>query len=426
MSGLFLSPYWLLLLTLFLPLPFGTDRRGRRVPWVTYTLIALNVAAYFLTGPDFALRWGLIPDHPHFIALLTGLFLHAGLGHLAGNMVFLWVFGPHVEEALGREAFLALYLGGGIAASLLHMSIVLLRGQETSAPLVGASGAISAILAPFAVRFHRANIRLFWIPASLFFREWAQLEVPALLGVGLWLLWNVVGGLSFLWLSEAQRASYWWLPLASNTAYWAHIGGFVFGLVAAELTGLLRDGRQDYLLQDARSAGARGKGALDLALLKYRAFLDRDPDNAPVRAELARLLAAHPGADARETEEARRDAGREMLGAVRAFLKGGESGEAARCAGEARALRLRLALTPRERLRLAGASEAAGDTATAVALLRALADETPDAPEDEMARLKLGQLLLGREPLEAQRWLSSLLEKYPQSEWARRAREMQV
>jgi len=423
---MFASPYWLLLLTLVLPLPFGTDRRGRRVPWVTYTLIALNVAAYFLAGPGAAPRWGLIPDHPHFVALLTGLFLHASLGHLVGNMVFLWVFGSHVEEALGREAFLALYLGGGVAASLLHMSVVLLRGQETSAPLIGASGAISAVLAPFAVRFHRANIRMFWIPASLFFREWGQLEVPAVAGLGLWLLWNVAGGLSFLWLSDAQKAAYPWLPLASNTAYWAHIGGFVFGLVAAELTGLLRDGRQDYLLQDARSAAARGRGALALALNKYRAFLDRDPDNASVRAELARLLAAGAGEDATETEEARRGASLEMLGAVRAFLKEGGSAQAARCAGEARALGLALALSPRERLRLAGAAEAAGDAGTAVALLRALAEETPEAPEDEMARLKLGQLLLAGEPLEARAWLSSLLEKYPQSEWARRAREMQT
>ena len=413
MSGLFLSPYWLLLLTLFLPLPFGTDRRGRRVPWVTYTLIGLNAAAFALTGPQDFNQWGLVPSAPHFAALLTGLFLHVSFAHLFWNMVFLWLFGPHVEEALGREAYLALYLGGGIAAGLLHMAIILLRGEIVSVPLVGASGAISAILAPFAIRFHRANIRLAWLPAMLFFPAWGQLEVPAVAGLGLWLLQNIGGGISFLLH-----------PVPGGTAYWAHIGGFVFGLVAAELTGLLRDGRQDYLLQDARSAAARGKEALDLALQKYRSFLDRDPDNAPVRAELARLLAAHPGADSRETEEARREAGREMLGAVRAFLKGGKPGEAARCAGEARALRLRLALSPRERLRLAGASEAVGDLATAVALLRALAEETPEAPEDEMARLKLGQMLLGPDPSEAKGWLSSLLEKYPQSEWARRAREM--
>lgn len=415
MSNLLLSPYWLLLLTLLLPLPFGTDRRGRRVPWVTYTLIGLNVAAYAVTGPQDFERWGLVPSEPRFPALLTGLFLHVSFAHLFWNMVFLWLFGPHVEEALGREAFLALYLGGGIAAGLLHMAIILLRGEIVSVPLVGASGAISAILAPFAIRFHRANIRLTWLPAMLFFPSWGQLEVPAVAGLGLWLFQNIGGGVEFLFH-----------PVPGGTAYWAHIGGFVFGLVAAELTGLLRDGRQDYLLQDARSAAARGQEALDLALRKYRAFLDRDPDNAPVRAELACLLVSHAGVDAHRTEEARLEARLEMLGAIRAFLKANGLPQAARCAGEARALDLTLPLTARERLRLAGAAEETGDIETAIALLRALAEETPGAPEDEMARLKLGQMLLRHEPLEAKRWLSSLLEKYPQSEWARRARELQT
>ena len=377
-------------------------------------------------GAGFGLALGLDPAHPHFYALFTGLFFHAGLGHLVGNMVFLWLFGAHVEEALGREAFLALYLGGGIAASLLHMSVILLRGEDAASPLIGASGAISAILAPFVIRFHRANIRLFWIPAAVFFREWGQLEVPALSGLGLWLLWNVAGGLSFLWLSDVQKAAYWWLPIAGNTAYWAHIGGFVFGLVAAELTGLLKDGRQDYLLQDARSAAARGQEALETALRKYRAFLEHDPDNAPVRAELARLLAAHAGVASPPAEEIRLDAAREMIGAVRAFLKQARLPEAARCAGEARILGLKLPLTPRERLRLAGAAEGAGDDETAVALLRALTEETPDAPEDEMARLKLGQLLRERDPGASKAALNGFLAKYPHSEWARRAREMQT
>ena len=145
-----------------------------------------------------------------------------------------------------------------------------------------------------------------------------------------------------------------------------------------------------------------------------------------MRAELARLLAVHAGTNARDIQEARREAGLEMTGAVRAFLKGSEMPQAARCAGEARALGLPLPLAPRERLRLAGAAEAAGDRETAVALLRALVEETPDAAEDEIARLKLGQLLRDSEPLEAKQWLASLLKRYPQSEWARRAREMQT
>ncbi len=400
-----LSPYWLLLLTLLIPLPFNTDRRGRRTPWVTYILIALNVVAYYFTGLETYARWGLVPNHPHFVSLLTGIFIHVSLAHLFWNMVFLWLFGPHVEEALGWEAFLALYLGGGIAAGLLHMAIILLFAPKVVVPLVGASGAISAIMAPFAIRFHRAQIRLFWIPGLLLRSTWGQLEVPAVAGVGLWMLQNIGGGIFFLIN-----------PQPGGTAYWAHIGGFVFGLVAAELTGLLRDGRQDYLLQDARSAGTRGQETLDVAIRKYRAFLDRDPGNGPVRAELARLLSLQD----------RQEAEREMLGAVRDLLGRGQPVLAARCVREALALGLPLPLSARERLRLAGALEAMGEPDSAVVLLSALASETPDAPEDEMARLKLGQLLRERDPARANAILNGFLAKYPRSEWARRAKEMQT
>lgn len=400
-----LSPYWLLLLTLLLPLPYSTDRRGRRIPWVSYSLIALNVVAYCFTGPLTYARWGLVPNHPHFIALLTGIFIHVSLGHLFWNMVFLWLFGPHVEEALGWEAFLALYIGGGIAAGLLHMAIVLLFAPKVVVPLVGASGAISAILAPFAIRFHRAQIKLFWLPGTLFGSSWSQLDVPAVAGLGLWILQSVGGGVLFL-LN----------PKSGGTAYWAHIGGFVFGLVAAELTGLLRDGRQDYLLQDARSAAAHGHETLDLAIRKYRAFLGRDPDNGVVRAEMAHLLAVQDHGEA----------AREMLGALRELLRQNQPLLAAKRVSEASALGLPLALSARERLRLAGVLETQGDTANAATLLAALIEETPDAPEDEMARLKLGQILRVRDPVQANAVLAEFLRKYPHSEWARRAKELQT
>lgn len=423
---MFHSPYWLLLLTLLMPLPFSSDRRGQRVPWVTYTLISLNIVAYLFTGPETYNRWGLTPNAPHFTALLTNLFLHVSVAHLLGNMVFLWIFGSHVEEALGREAFLALYLGGGIAADLLHMAIVLQHGANVSVPLVGASGAISAILAPFAIRFYRAQIRLYWLPGALFLRDWGVLEVPAVSGLGLWLLWNIVGGICFLWLPAPAAMAYRWLLPPDKTAYWAHIGGFVFGLVAAELTGLLRAGRQDYLLQDARSAAAQGQEAMALALRKYRAFLDHDPSNAVVRAELARLLAASADPNPGSIESGRQEAALEMLAAIRIFLKRTDLAAAARCAAEAHAFDLTLLLTPRERLRLGGVSESAGDLVTACALLRSLITETPDAPEDEMARLKLAELLRVQDTHAAQALMTSFLEKYPHSQWTQRVREMQI
>ena len=113
-------------------------------------------------------------------------------------------------------------------------------------------------------------------------------------------------------------------------------------------------------------------------------------------------------------------------GAVRELLKRGQPLLAARCVREASGLRLPLPLTARERLRLAGALEIEGDTEDAAALLLALIAETPDAPEDEMARLKLGQLLRASDPARANAVLSDFLAKYPYSQWAGRAKEMQT
>ena len=297
-------------------------------------------------------------------------------------MAFLWLFGPHVEDALGPLSFLALYLGGGLAAGILHTAIKWLipaQRYTLDAPLVGASGAISAIVAPFAVRYHRAQIRLLWLPGLLARSDWARLEVPALAGLALWLLQNMVGAVLSL------------KPGKGGVAYWAHLGGFAFGLVASELSGLLREGRQDYLLEEARAAASGdGHELLPVAVKKYRAFLDHDPANVPVHLELARALARQP----EDPEESRREAAQELLSAVRAHAKRHRWADAVRLCAEAADLDLPLPLTARERLRLAGAAEEAGEPDVAIWLLRALIAETPDAPEDEMARLKLGQLLL--------------------------------
>lgn len=399
--------FWSLFLVFAAPLPVGTDRRLRQVPWMTWGLIALNVLVFALTYSDPTVfdRWGLVPAQPDYVKLFTYLFLHVGFWHLFWNMVFLWLFGPHVEDALGKVSYAILYFGGGIAAGLLHMAITLLTASHTgsldAAPLVGASGAISSILAPFALRFHRAQIRLLWLPGLLLPGGWARLELPALWGLGLWLLQNLG---SALW-SLAH-------PESGGTAYWAHIGGFVFGLVAAQITNLLTDGRMDYLLQDARRAAGD--------LQNYRLYLDHHPEDAGVRMELAcALLQRQEGGT-----QNRQDAALEALSAVRLFHKQGRLADAAEACGTARRLGLPLLLAARERLRLAGAAAERGDTETAVWLLRALLAQTPDAPEDEMARFRLAQYLLPNAPEEANPVLTSFLDKYPDSAWASRAREM--
>lgn len=415
-----MSSSWSYLLILLVPLPVGTDRRRRHVPWATWTLIALNVAVFIASqiylrahpGEDIFGEYGFLPATPHLQSLFVSLFLHVSFWHLFWNMAFLWLFGPHVEDALGPISFLSLYLGGGLAAGVLHTAIKWLipaQRYTLGEPLVGASGAISAIVAPFAVRYHRAQIRLIWLPGLLARSDWARLEVPAIAGLALWLLQNLAGAVKSLIL-----------PGSGGVAYWAHLGGFAFGLIASELGGLLREGRQDYLLQEARAAASHGQDLLRVAAQKYHAFLDHDPGNVPVRIELIRALVQQSP----DTEAGRREAGQEVLAALRAAQKRHRWADAVRLLAEADALGLGLPLAARERLRLATAAEEASLPAVAVALLRALTAETPDAPEDEMARLKLGQLLLPTDKAEAASILTGFLGKYPHSAWTARASDL--
>jgi len=354
----------------------------------------------------------LTPKFPRPFQLFTSLFIHVGFWHLLWNMVFLGLFGPHVEDAVGSVTFAALYFGGGIAAGLLQMAISLMllaHGQATAAyaPLVGASGAISSILAPFAVRFHRSQIRMLWLPGLLLPGGWGRLEIPAVAGLLLWLIQNVCGAVWSLWKPES-----------SGTAYWAHMGGFAFGLVAAQLTDLLRDGRQDYRLQDARASAGRGQTLLTDAVRNYRVFLEHDPHNASVRAELARALAQGGGAEGRVEAEA------EMTAAIRRWLKQDTLPQAVAACADARRLGFTLALSPRELLRLGGEAEDLSDLDTAVWLLRMVLSHMPDAPEDEMARFKLGRILLRTDRREARLVLSRFLDLYPASAWAHQVQNL--
>ncbi len=142
----------------------------------------------------------LFPDKNPFLAALTSMFLHGGLGHLAFNMWFLWIFGNNVEEAYGHVRFFLFYILGGIAATLAFVFL----NPESTVPLVGASGAIAAVLGAYAVLYptHRVVTLLGWI----------LLPIPAGIFLGLWFIlqFGLAGG---------------------NIAWEAHVGGFLFGLL---------------------------------------------------------------------------------------------------------------------------------------------------------------------------------------------------
>jgi len=222
---------------MFVPLHDDTPLRLIRFQYATGTIIVINVIVmlYMLTLPGqsaetyFALSYGAIPalitDHiptvegiqgvPEPLTLLTYMFLHAGWLHLLSNMLFLWVFADNVEDAFGHAGFVAFYLFCGAMAGLAHAFMV----PTSQAPLIGASGAVSGVLAAYLVLFPRARV---WV--LLLMR--LPLRIPA--------YWALIGWIVFQFIS---------LLLANpedevQVAWWAHIGGFAVGLV---LTLLLRN-----------------------------------------------------------------------------------------------------------------------------------------------------------------------------------------
>ncbi len=155
--------------------------------------------------------------------LLTHMFLHAGWLHLMGNALFLWIFAPRVEDRLGRPLFLALYLVGGVVAALAHVA----TDPASEAPMVGASGAISAVLGAYVVLFPRARIQS--LVFVVFFYD--LVAVPAVLVLGFWFVLQLIDGFASLGLTTEA---------SGGTAFWAHIGGFLAGLAMALVVGRLR------------------------------------------------------------------------------------------------------------------------------------------------------------------------------------------
>ncbi len=214
--------------------PIGDENRGQRLtPFVNLSLIALNILVFLseLMLSDrglvsFVYRWGTVPaeisDGQDLQTLLTSMFLHAGWLHIAGNMLFLWVFGDNVEDTMGHLRYLIFYLLTGIAAGL--MQVVIDSGSQV--PLVGASGAISGVLGAYIVLFPHGNIRtlilLGWIPLIFLVPAWAM--------IGYWIVLQFINGFLSLGVSTAE---------GGGVAYWAHIGGFIAG---AALVWLFKDG----------------------------------------------------------------------------------------------------------------------------------------------------------------------------------------
>ncbi len=235
-------------------LPVGDFLRTRTTAYVNWTLLAINVAVFLYmlslgTAPDglrgnlitsetdrFFFDWGFVPaclgeivgldsgvrprlleavcpsDGRELVGVFTAMFVHAGWLHVGGNLLFLWIFGDNVEDRLGHGRYLLFYLACGIAAAAAQTFMAL----DTVAAAVGASGAIAGVLGAYLILYPKALVRVIFLP--LFF---IPLVVPAAALIGIWFFIQLFAG--FAELGQATAGS--------GIAWWAHVGGFIGGVV---------------------------------------------------------------------------------------------------------------------------------------------------------------------------------------------------
>jgi membrane associated rhomboid family serine protease len=222
--------------------PLKDDVPSRTTPFVTIGLIALNVLVFLYqvslqgvgspegvrAARDFVLEFGLVPCRltgdcargggllPPALTVLTSMFVHGGIIHVGGNMLYLWIFGDNVEDTLGHCRFVVFYLACGAVAAIAQT----LLSAASSLPMIGASGAVSGVLGAYLLLFPRANV-LTIIVFGFFVR---LVRIPAVIMLGIWFLVQFLGGL-VMWAPASRGGA-----ADGGTAWFAHLGGFLAGM----------------------------------------------------------------------------------------------------------------------------------------------------------------------------------------------------
>jgi len=234
--------------------PIGDDNTDRTTtPFFNYALIAANILVFVLLqgmgqNEQFTYSFAAVPeeiktgkdisgpvkiDHPVtdetftiplgatpisvYITLITAMFMHGGIAHLLGNMLFLWIFGDNLEHAMGHIRYFVFYIVCGVLASLAHVATTYALGQNPFIPSLGASGAISGVLGGYVLLFPHRRVRVILLRILT--------TVPAFVAIGMWFLFQIVSSLG-MFGGGSQ---------AGGVAYGAHIGGFIAGLILVKL-----------------------------------------------------------------------------------------------------------------------------------------------------------------------------------------------
>jgi membrane associated rhomboid family serine protease len=213
-------------------IPLRDTVPSARPPLVNYALIAINVAVYFYEmslGPraEVLLRtWGLVPAEFHLVDLATSMFLHGSLMHLIGNMLYLHIFGDNIEDRLGHGRYLVFYFLAGAAAGSLQA----LLNPTSDVPMVGASGAIAGVSGAYLLFYPTARV----VTLVPFIVILYTVEIPAVVFLLLWFGWQFYSGVATMGAEDG----------GGGIAFWAHVGGFVAGVILGPTFGRLGRARR--------------------------------------------------------------------------------------------------------------------------------------------------------------------------------------
>ena len=203
--------------------PIGDDNvKGGAFPIFSYLFLALNIIAFFYTvsyGLENSVElYGADPceikSGREWVNIFSSMFMHGGLVHLFGNMLFLWILADNIEATVGNFRFLIFYIIGGVIAAYMHIFVASGTG---CVPMVGASGAISAVMGAYLIMFPRSRIKMLFVIRVFY--------IPAFIFLGFWIGEQLLSGFTSLDLFGEPKEG-------SQVAFWAHIGGFIFGVIA--------------------------------------------------------------------------------------------------------------------------------------------------------------------------------------------------
>jgi membrane associated rhomboid family serine protease len=341
---------------------------------------------------------GFVPGEPTLWGLVASVFMHAGLMHLAGNMLFLWLFGTLAEDVFGPRLLLGLYFLSHLGAALLHTVVAaVLAPEDLSRPCVGASGAIAGLMGLSAVCFLRAKVRVWYVIGWYFHWRMDVVEIGAPVAVGLWAGWELVQG--SLWTG---------LGIPSGAAHWAHVGGFAVGLAAALALRLRRRVVYADLVEGRRPTTTQTEAYAQGAELE--AIVAKTPQDGEAWYSLGR--AREIGGRGPQAVEA-------YLRSLETFLKQRQAAGAVK-AFEGVREHVPVSQLPRSVLfPLASALEDEGRNADACEVFRQVATASPGSPEAETALARAAEMAMGLSDngWQAAECYRALLRDFPYSRW---------